>query len=87
MRSISSSQKENILSMAFNGLPTYHISSNLGLSKSTVSRILQNLLPDHLIPSAGYSTKLFSTDHYISFYKLPLERFPMWFRLPHMSIL
>ncbi|KAG6325949.1 hypothetical protein ID866_13140 [Astraeus odoratus] len=64
MRSISSSQKENLLSMASNGLPTCHIASNLGLGKSTVSRILQDLLLDHPIPSAGHPTKLSSTDQH-----------------------
>ncbi|KAG6329385.1 hypothetical protein ID866_9704 [Astraeus odoratus] len=63
MRSISSSQKENILSMASNGLPAHHITSKPDLGKST---ILQGLLPDHPIPSAGHPTRLSSTDqHYI----------------------
>ncbi|KAG6328036.1 hypothetical protein ID866_11053, partial [Astraeus odoratus] len=64
MRSISSSQKENILSMAFNGLSTCHIASKLSLGKSTVFRVLQDLLPDHLIPSAGCATKLSSTNQH-----------------------
>ncbi|KAG6327907.1 hypothetical protein ID866_11182 [Astraeus odoratus] len=64
MRSISSFQKENILSIAFNGLPTCHIASELGLGKSTISRVLQDLLPDYPIPSAGHPTKLLSTDQH-----------------------
>ncbi|KAG6326058.1 hypothetical protein ID866_13031 [Astraeus odoratus] len=64
MRSISSSQKETILSMASNGLPACHITSNLGLGKSTVSRVLQDFLLDHPIPSAGHPTKLSSTDQH-----------------------
>ncbi|KAG6326538.1 hypothetical protein ID866_12551 [Astraeus odoratus] len=64
MRSISSSQKENILSMASNGLLTHHIALNLGLGKSTVSRVLQDLLPDHPIPSADHPTMLSSTNQH-----------------------
>ncbi|KAG6329040.1 hypothetical protein ID866_10049 [Astraeus odoratus] len=64
MRSISSSQKENILSMASNGLPTGHIASELGLGKSTIARVLQDLLPDCPIPSVGHPTKLSSTDQH-----------------------
>ncbi|KAG6329334.1 hypothetical protein ID866_9756 [Astraeus odoratus] len=50
--------------MASNGLPTNHIASKLGLGKSTVSMVLQNLLPDHPILSAGHPTKLSSTDQH-----------------------
>ncbi|KAG6325934.1 hypothetical protein ID866_13155 [Astraeus odoratus] len=62
MRSISSSQKENILSMASNALLTHHIASKLGLGKSTVSKVLQNLLPDH--PISCHPIKLSSTDQH-----------------------
>ncbi|KAG6326476.1 hypothetical protein ID866_12613 [Astraeus odoratus] len=64
MRSISSSQKENILSMASNGIPTHHMASKLGLGKSMVSRALQDLLPDCPIASAGHLTKLSSTNQH-----------------------
>ncbi|KAG6326792.1 hypothetical protein ID866_12297, partial [Astraeus odoratus] len=64
MRSISSFQKENILSMASNGLPTHHIASKLHLGKSTVSRVLQDLLLGYPILSAGCPTKLSSTDQH-----------------------
>ncbi|KAG6325911.1 hypothetical protein ID866_13178 [Astraeus odoratus] len=74
MRSISSSQKENILSMASNGLPTCHIASKLGLGKSTVFRVLQNLLPDHPIPSAGCPTKLSSTDQHCILLQIASEK-------------
>ncbi|KAG6331870.1 hypothetical protein ID866_7219 [Astraeus odoratus] len=50
--------------MASNGLPTHHIASKLGLGKSTVLRVLQDLLPDHPIPSTGHPTKLSSTDQH-----------------------
>ncbi|KAG6326163.1 hypothetical protein ID866_12926 [Astraeus odoratus] len=86
MRSISSSQKENILSMASNGLQTHPIASRIGLGNSTVFRVLQDLLPHCPIPSAGCFTSsplLVST---ISFYKLPLEKFLVQFWPPHTSI-
>ncbi|KAG6328934.1 hypothetical protein ID866_10155 [Astraeus odoratus] len=52
--------------MASNGLPTCHISSKFGLDKSTISKVLQNLLPDYPIPSAGHPTKLsFTNQHCI----------------------
>ena len=61
MRSISSAHKENILSLASHGYSTRHISSKLGFSQSTVSRVLQNLLPDRNIPTAGRPSKLSAT--------------------------
>lgn len=61
MHPISSSLKENICSLASNGYSTRHISSKLGVSQSTVSRLLQNLLPGRSIPSAGCPSKLSST--------------------------
>src|SRR5882672_6196508 len=46
MHPISSTQKENILSLASNGHSTHSIASNLGVSQPTVSRVLQDLLPN-----------------------------------------
>lgn len=62
MRSISSSQKENILSLASNGHSTRSIASKLGVGRSTISRTLQDLLPNHQTPSAGRPSKLSPTD-------------------------
>jgi transposase len=62
MHPISSTQKENILSLASNGLSTCHIASRVGVGKSTVSRVLQELLPNRQIPSAGHPSKLSPTD-------------------------
>ena len=62
MHPISSAQKENILSLASNGHPTCHIASKLGIGRSTVSRVLQELLPNQQIPSAGHPSKLSPTD-------------------------
>ena len=59
---ISSAQKENILSLASNGISTCHIASKLGIGKSTVSRTLQNLLPNHQTPSTGRPSKLCAID-------------------------
>ena len=61
MRPISSSQKENVLILASNGYSTRHISTSLGISQPTVSRVLQKFLPDRQIPSSGRSSKLSAT--------------------------
>lgn len=58
MHSISSAQKKTILSLASNHHPVHSIASKLGVGKSTVSRILQDLLPNQQIPSADHSSKL-----------------------------
>ncbi|KAG6331450.1 hypothetical protein ID866_7639 [Astraeus odoratus] len=50
--------------MTSNGLPTCQIAPKLGLGKSTISRLLQDLLPDCPIPSAGCPTKLSFTDQH-----------------------
>ncbi|KAG6326033.1 hypothetical protein ID866_13056 [Astraeus odoratus] len=86
MRSISSSQKANILHMASSGLPTHHITSKLGLGKSTVSRILQDLLPDHPIPSAGHPTKLSSTDQHCTLLQIASGKVSNAVQAPHTSI-
>jgi len=62
MHPISSAQKENILSLASNGHSTCHIASKLGVGRSTVSRVLQDILPDRQIPSSGHPSKLSSHD-------------------------
>jgi transposase len=62
MRSISSAQKENILSLASNGYPTRQIASRTGVGKSTVSRVLQEHLPNQQTPSAGRPSRLSPTD-------------------------
>src|SRR3979490_817342 len=62
MHPISSAQKENILSLASNGHPTRHIASKLGVGRSTISRVLQQLLPNRQIPSSGHHSKLSPTD-------------------------
>jgi hypothetical protein len=58
MHPISSAQKENIISLASNGLPTRQIASKLGVGKSTVSRVLQDLLPNQQTPSSGRPARL-----------------------------
>src|SRR3954452_23564530 len=60
MHPISSAQKENTLSLASNGLSAGKIASRIGLGKSTVVQILQDILPNHPIPSSGCSSKLSS---------------------------
>src|SRR3979490_134078 len=59
---ISSAQKENILSLASNGHPTHHIASKLGVGRSTISRVIRQLLPNRQIPSSGHHPKLSPTD-------------------------
>src|SRR4051794_33926498 len=59
MHPISSAQKENILSLASNGLSTRKIASRIDLGKSTVAQVLQDILSNHPIPSSGCSSKLF----------------------------
>lgn len=58
MHPISSAQKENILSLAFNGLSICQIASRAGVGKSTAFRILQDILPNRLVPSSGHPSKL-----------------------------
>src|SRR6266568_3899483 len=62
MHPISSAQKENILSLASNQLSTCHIASKLGIGRSTISRVLQEHLPNQEIPSAGCPSKLSHTN-------------------------
>src|SRR3979490_387673 len=62
MHPISSAQKENILSLASNGHPTHHIAFKLGVGRSTISRVLRQLLPNQQIPSSGCHSKLSPTD-------------------------
>jgi transposase len=62
MLPISSAQKENILSVASNGLSTHHIASRLGVGRSTISRVLQDLLPNRQILLKGRPSKLSPTD-------------------------
>ena len=61
MCSISSAQKENIISQASNGQSTCKIASSLGVSQPTVVRVLQNLLPNHQSPHSGRPSKLSAT--------------------------
>jgi hypothetical protein len=58
MHPISSAQKENILSLASNGLSTRKIACRIGLGKFTVAQVLQDILSNHPIPSSGCSSKL-----------------------------
>src|SRR6266699_1761504 len=64
MHPISSSQKENILSLASNGHSTRQIATRLGVSQSTVSRILRNLLPKRLKPLSDCPSKLSATSQH-----------------------
>src|SRR3979490_1213529 len=83
MHPISSAQKENILSLASNGHPTCHITSKLGVGRSTISRVFRKLLPNRQIPSSGCYSKLSPTDKQSTSPKSPLERLPMLFRSPN----
>src|SRR5215813_504262 len=62
MHPISSTQKENILSLASNGYPICQIASRTGVGRSTINRILQEHLPNRELPSAGHPSKLSFTD-------------------------
>ena len=62
MRSISSAQQENILSLASHGYPTHQIVSRTGVGKSTIFRVFQEHLSNQDIPSAGHPSKLSPTD-------------------------
>jgi transposase len=62
MHPISSAQKENILALASNGHSTHHIASNLGVSQPTVTRVLQDLVPNHPLHHGGHPSKLSPTD-------------------------
>src|SRR5216684_1114324 len=60
MHPISSAQKENILSLASHGHSTCSIAKKTGLGKSTIIRILHNILPNPQMPSSGHPSKLSS---------------------------
>jgi transposase len=62
MHATTSAQKENILSLASNGLSTCHIASKLGIGRSTISRVLQELQPCRQVSSGGHPSKLSPTD-------------------------
>src|SRR6266850_7843564 len=64
MHPTSSAQKENILSLASNGFSNHHITSKLGVGRSTVARTLHDLLPNHCTPLTGCPSKLSSTDQH-----------------------
>jgi len=61
MHPTSSAQKENILSLAFNGHSTHTIASRLSLSQSTVSRTLRNLHFNQHHSSGGCPSMLSAT--------------------------
>jgi transposase len=62
MHATTSAQKENILSLASNGLSTRHIASKPGIGRSTISRVLQELQPCRQVSSGGRPSKLSPTD-------------------------
>lgn len=64
MHPISSAQKENILSLASHGHSTRSIAKKTGLANSTVTRILQTILPNRQMPSPGRPSKLSSRDQH-----------------------
>jgi len=87
MHSIASAQKENILSLASNGHSSCSIASKLGVSQSTVSRILRNLL---LIDLDLFLVVLPSFHLLLSMLlslKSPQAELPMLSKLPTTSIL
>ena len=66
MHPISYSKKQNILSLASHGHSTHSISSRLGVSQSTVSSVLRNLLPDRNFSAGCCPSKLSpSSTHFI----------------------
>ncbi|KIN95456.1 hypothetical protein M404DRAFT_165832 [Pisolithus tinctorius Marx 270] len=60
MKSISTSQRQNIISLASLGLSTRKIASQTGLVRSTVSQVLQEIQPERL--HGGHPSKLSSTN-------------------------
>ena len=64
MHPISSANKENIISLASNGHSLRSIASKTGVGKSTVSRVLQDILPNHSKPSSGHPSKLSPTSQH-----------------------
>ena len=64
MHPIPSSQKENILSLASNGYSMCHIASKLGVSQSSVTRILRDLLLHRPVPLSGCPSKLSATSQH-----------------------
>lgn len=61
MHPISSAHKENILSLASHGHSTRYIASKTGISQPTVSRVLQDLLPNRQTPHSGRPSQLSAT--------------------------
>ncbi|KAL4062810.1 hypothetical protein V8B97DRAFT_2012176 [Scleroderma yunnanense] len=60
MKSISTSQRQNIISLASLGLSTRKIASQTGLGKSTVSQVLQEIQPERPRLHGGCPSKLSS---------------------------
>ena len=58
---ISATHKENIISLASHGHPTYYIASHTGISQPTVSRVLKDILPNWQTPHSDHPSKLFAT--------------------------
>src|SRR3979490_1880582 len=76
MHPTSSAQKENILSLASHGHghSTHTIASRLGLSQSTVSRILRTLHPNQPCSSGGRPPKLSSRDQHAILSQIAIGR-------------
>jgi len=64
MHPIPSAQKENILSLASKGHSSCSIASKLGVTQSTISRILRDLLPNRPRPLSGCPSKLSPTSQH-----------------------
>jgi transposase len=62
MHPLSSSDKENIISLASHGHSTRLISSRVGASQSAVSRVLRNALPNRHLSHGGRPAKLSPTN-------------------------
>ncbi|KIO05396.1 hypothetical protein M404DRAFT_69799, partial [Pisolithus tinctorius Marx 270] len=62
MKSISTSQRQNIISLASLGLSTRKIASQTGLGKSTVFQVLHEIQPERSRLHGGHPSKLSSTN-------------------------
>ena len=62
MKSIPTPKRANILVMSESGLSARQIASKTGLGKSTVARVIKELLPEKENIKLGHPSKLFSLD-------------------------
>ena len=87
MKSIPTSKRANICVLSESGLSARQIESKTGLGKSTVARVIKELIPEKENIKLGRPSKLFLLTREKLSLVLPLERLSMLSKPPISSIL